>query len=121
MSLPKAIFKDDRYKFFQDYPPQHWLPEIFLQRVGGSLLPFFEGLDILRKARSPFNNRIRGFCDQLWKFYVDDEEGCRYRELLEKEGVAVLEKKIYHVAKEGGSYRQANDGKWDTWTEDTSF
>lgn len=111
MSLPKALLTDTRFKFFQDYPPQHWLPEIFLERVGGSLIPFFETLDILRKARSPFNNRIRGFCNQLWIFYMVDDDGRRRRELLEKEGVALLEKKIYHVANEGDSYRQANDGK----------
>ncbi|KAG0270775.1 hypothetical protein BGZ95_001543, partial [Linnemannia exigua] len=109
VTLPKALLTDTRFKFFQDYPPQHWLPEIFLERVGGSLMPFFETLHILSKARSPFNNRIRGFCDQLWTFYMVDDDGRRRRELLEKEGVALLEKKIYHVVNEGGSYRQAND------------
>lgn len=93
MLLPKVLLTDMRFKFIQDYPPQHWLPEIFLEHVGGSLIPFFEMLDILRKARSPFNNRIRGFCNQLWIFYMMDDDGHCRRELLEKEGVALWKKK----------------------------
>ncbi|KAG0361638.1 hypothetical protein BGX24_005316, partial [Mortierella sp. AD032] len=59
-----------------------------------------------------------------------DDDGRRRRELLEKEEVALLEKKIYHVVNEGGSYRQANDDvqdesvkrKWqhlEPWSVDT--